>query len=164
MRGVHPRSNLPLPYGLDEQGDPFCPTSRSNGVYVNAIGSRPKQRDSVTGMQPPLPCTLMPRTATAGITTTAEGEGGKTARQNMQDMLARVRMKEAVAVAHRGSIGVAAKVPAAPIEVEAAEPPSKLARRESQPASVEQTVGLTRTEVGEPLTHARRRCRFKPPG
>ena len=146
LRGVHPRNNLPLPDGIDERGRPFCPLSCSSGVYINAIGNRPKQCDSVSVVQPPSD-TLRPQTPTAVTTANAEGEGGKNARQKMQDMLARVRMKEAAAIARRESLIVNAELTAAPIEDEVTKPPRKLARQRAQPPVSSRPLtwrGLTR--------------------
>jgi hypothetical protein len=84
----------------------------------------------------------------------------KTAKQKMADMLARVRMKEAAAIARCQHPAPLAELPAAQVEAEVDEPPMKVARCELHPIS----HGLAEKEVDEPPAKIRRRFRFKQPG
>ncbi len=51
MRGVHPRTNLPMLAGIDEKGMPFTAASFTSGVYANALAYR--SAPTISGQVPP---------------------------------------------------------------------------------------------------------------
>lgn len=113
-RGVHPRTGCTMPPTIDEQGRPFTPTSFTQGIYANTPASR--QAAAFAGGMPPTP---QPQLQCVHRRTLASLSGdGKTAKENMEERLQKIRAKEAAAnaVRRRGQ-PVAAPIGTPPAQV-----------------------------------------------
>lgn len=130
MEGVHPRTNLPMPSGIDEKGMPFTFASGTSGVYANALAYRSGSTPVHQVPPPPLPYQAA-ETTTISISSSSNGGSGvgKTARQKMNERVARIRLKEASgALSHLPGTACHTHTPE-PLTCEPVEPTAKIRRR-----------------------------------